>query len=308
MKKFISILFFLTLMASAQAIVSGSTIAMQGVLKDNSNNAIENVENIPASIIIYRFATETTTATIKSVNASLKTDDFGVFSYVVELSATDVSNISHYQSYMKIEAQSVVIFDQKLRSVPYSIYAKNGMPTGTVMPIMSEDLPQGWLWCNGSSIPNDIFHQNLRQIVGNNTPDFRGYFLRGTGTSNRFSRSWAGPSLLEKQGSTTEQHNHGVNIQTNETGSHYHGLPRDYGGWSQRDRYHLTTSGGSDEGISDEVTVRSGDAGSHRHNVSGNTSWAGGYSLLGSDSEQEGPASDWGMRPKNVGVNWIIKI
>ncbi|MGC6480488.1 MAG: phage tail protein [Flavobacteriaceae bacterium] len=295
--------------SQAQAIVNGSSIAIQGVLKDNSSNPISSVENIPVTVIVYNYSSDTATATILSKNASVKTDVMGVFSYVLELTASQISSMVQKHAYMKITAEGTTIFDQQLYSVPYSIYAKNGMPTGTIMAYMGDELPPGWLWCDGSSVPNDYFHQNLRQITGGTTPDMRAHFLRGTGTSSRFGRNWSGPGILDKQDDRSENHLHSINITTSEEGNHRHALPRDYGGYDQRDRWHLTTSGNDDEGLTDNDATASGYAGNHTHTVSGNTSYRGGWSRLGNDSQGSGGSGvDWGMRPKNIGVNWIIKI
>ena len=74
--------------SQAQAIVNGSSIAIQGVLKDNSSSPISSVENIPVTVIVYNYSSETATATILSKNASVRTDAMGVFSYVLELTAS----------------------------------------------------------------------------------------------------------------------------------------------------------------------------------------------------------------------------
>ena len=311
MKKYFLLLGLLSFsfFSQAQAIVNGSSIAIQGVLKDNSSTPVSSIVNIPVTITVYNYTSDTATSSILSKNASLKTDAMGVFSYVLELTSSEINTMVQKPAYMVVTAEGTVIFDQKLYSVPYSIYAKNGMPSGTIMAYMGDELPPGWLWCDGSSIPNDYFHQSLRQIIGGTTPDMRAHFLRGTGTSSRFGRNWSGPSLLSKQDDRTESHNHSVNITTTENGNHRHSLPRDYGGSSQRDRWHLTTSGNDDEGLSDADSAASGYAGNHTHTVSGNTSYRGGWSRLGNDSQGSGGGGvDWGMRPKNVGVNWIIKI
>jgi len=311
MKKYFLLLGLLSFsfLSQAQAIVNGSSIAIQGVLKDNSSTPVSSIVNIPVTITVYNYTSDTATSSILSKNASLKTDAMGVFSYVLELTSSEINTMVQKPAYMSVTAEGTVIFDQKLYSVPYSIYAKNGMPSGTIMAYMGDELPPGWLWCDGSSIPNDYFHQSLRQIIGGTTPDMRAHFLRGTGTSSRFGRNWSGPSLLSKQDDRTESHNHSVNITTTENGNHRHALPRDYGGSSQRDRWHLRTSGGSDEGLSSDNATASGYAGNHTHTVSGNTSYRGGWSRLGNDSQGSGGGGvDWGMRPKNVGVNWIIKI
>ncbi|MFH2124145.1 MAG: phage tail protein [Pseudomonadota bacterium] len=80
---------------------------------------------------------------------------------------------------------------QQVLSAPFAVQAKkaddstllNGqssrwhIPVGTVVFFWGETAPDGWLLCNGSAIPTA--YEELIAIVGSNTPDLRGVFLRG---------------------------------------------------------------------------------------------------------------------------------
>jgi hypothetical protein len=45
-----------------------------------------------------------------------------------------------------------------------------GMPVGTVAFWAMDDLPDGWLWCDGAPLPAENEFTPLRKIIGNNTP------------------------------------------------------------------------------------------------------------------------------------------
>lgn len=51
------------------------------------------------------------------------------------------------------------------------------IPSGTVVSTLESTAPVGWLLCDGREIPQQF--ETLRGIVGENTPDLRGLFLRG---------------------------------------------------------------------------------------------------------------------------------
>jgi len=63
-------------------------------------------------------------------------------------------------------------------------------PTGSVMQSFGPQT-SGWLACNGAAIPSQ--HVNLIAIIGANTPDLRGQFLRG----------WSDDALVDPDGPRT---------------------------------------------------------------------------------------------------------
>jgi hypothetical protein len=106
----------------------------------------------------------------------------------------DQSNlISSQSTYLKVSSLGVVFSDEKLQTVPYAMYAQNGVPTGSIMPYIGTTAPNGWLLCDGSAIPSGIYYDKLKTLTGNNTPDLRAMFLRGAGSGN----GKEGPSLKE---------------------------------------------------------------------------------------------------------------
>ena len=50
-----------------------------------------------------------------------------------------------------------------------------GVLPGMIVMWYSDWIPPGWLLCNGQGVGNN---PKLRSVVGNNVPDFRGYFPR----------------------------------------------------------------------------------------------------------------------------------
>jgi hypothetical protein len=50
------------------------------------------------------------------------------------------------------------------------------MPTGAVIVWSSSKPPNGWIWADGSAIPQDERFSRLRDLVGDKVPDMRGAF------------------------------------------------------------------------------------------------------------------------------------
>jgi len=89
--------------------------------------------------------------------------------------------------------------------------------------------PQGWLICDGSEIYRSQY-PNLFSVIGTsfgagdgvytfNLPDYRGAFLRGTGTHNGYS----GPNLNTSQTDSFKSHNHTAHSTVTDPG-HTHVL------------------------------------------------------------------------------------
>lgn len=273
--------------ATAQTNVTSSGISIQGIARDINNEALTNIDQLDLKFEVYYLVGTSTTPTIISTTlATVKTDNFGVFSYVVSINQDQSNLISTQSAYLKVSSGSVVFSDEKLQTVPYAMYAQNGVPTGSIMPYIGTTAPNGWLLCDGSAIPSGIYYDKLKTLVGNNTPDLRAMFLRGVGSGN----GKVGPDLKVVQQDALGIHNHGVNLNTNYSGTHSHSM------FFSNDNY--SGNGGGDTGLEDDRPndynreIHTDNSGSHYHNVSGNT-----YTTGGSET-----------RPINYGVNYIIKI
>ncbi len=301
MKKFSLCLFFLASLfplsnVFAQANVLSTGISIQGIARDENNSALANIDALGLSFKIYYLDGSNNELPILNQTANVKTDNFGVFSYVITISSEFFTIISNTQAYLKVSYGSVVFSNEKLQAVPYAIQAQNGVPTGTIMAYVGTTAPTGWLMCNGAAIPDNVYHAQLRTLLGSaNTPDLNGMFLRGAGSGNLSNSNGVtrpGPNLKQVQVDALKTHNHSVNLNTANSGLHNHtgnvaGVWNDFGGVS-----YGSFSGGSDWAFR-YGPLNINNSGDHSHSVSGNTG----------NSENSAQT-----HPINYGVNYIIKI
>jgi microcystin-dependent protein len=96
------------------------------------------------------------------------------------------------------------------------------IPAGAVMAFAMNSAPEGWLACNGDTIPNgsgtvqsktadfSILHSLLGTTYGSagKLPDLRGYFVRGSGTN---SDGTAAGTFGDKQADSFANHSHTIN-------------------------------------------------------------------------------------------------
>lgn len=292
MKKFYSFLIVISVLfssinANSQTSVTSSGMSIQGIARNVNNEALANIDQLDLTFTVYYLVGVATTPTvILSQTVNVRTDNFGVFSYVLNISQAQSNLISTQASYLKVSSGSVVFSDEKLQTVPYSIYAQNGVPTGSIMPFIGTVAPNGWLLCDGAAIPSGVYYDPLRNLAGANTPDLRAMFLRGAGSGN----GKAGPSLKQVVQDDVKSHLHAVNLNTNSTGDHSHKVSfsnDDYNG-----------GGGGNTGLEDDTpnsfnrSLTTSSTGAHTHNVIGDTGSTGGTET----------------RPINYGVNYIIKL
>jgi microcystin-dependent protein len=275
-----------TLSVNAQTTVLSSGMSIQGIARDINNEALANIDQLDMDFTVY-YLTSSTPTTILTRRATVKTDNFGVFSYVLTIDQAQYNLISTKSAYLKVSQLSVVFSDEKLQAVPYAIYAQNGVPTGSIMPYIGTTAPAGWLMCDGNLIPSGTFSDDLKALLGTTTtPDLRAMFLRGAGTGNLRT----GPTVKTIQQDDLKAHLHKVEINTNYTGNHTHTVKfsnDDYSG-----------GGGGSTGLEDDTpnifnkSLTSSSDGNHAHNVNGDTGSTGGTET----------------RPINYGVNYIIKL
>jgi len=84
------------------------------------------------------------------------------------------------------------------------------MPVGMIVAYANATIPNGWLECNGSSIPSQ--YTELKALIGNNVPDLRGEFIRGWDNGRGVD---SGRTLSSTQGESFKQHNHSASTSTN---------------------------------------------------------------------------------------------
>ena len=311
MKKFYFILFFLATFlsvnnANAQANVQATGISIQGIARDDNNSALANIDALGLAFKIYYLDGINNEVTILNQSGNVKTDNFGVFSYVMNIDNSIFTAISNTPAYLKVTQGSVVFSNEKLQAVPYAIHAQNGVPTGTIMAYIGTTAPVGWLLCDGGSFPDNVYYAQLKNLLGGtNTPNLSARYLRGTGVQE----GRGGIALKGTQYDELRQHSHGVNITTTTNGNHEHNAGNGFNQLLRADnRYWVNWSNTSStnptnppENPQNRVNVYDHAnvpfAGDHTHVVSGNTISAGSADGVYGDT-----------RPYTYGVNWIIKI
>ena len=290
---FYTLLFLLlTTMSFAQG------IAIQGIARDNTNSAITN------TALNYTFSiTKNDNTVLYKETQNIKTDNFGVFSHVVSTGNPVINtfvsvNFSLENLKIKVsvnyKSNNIEVYDQPFRYVPYAKYAENGVPTGTIIAFASEEIPRGWMLCDGTTIP--AINTALRALLSaTKTPDLRGLFLRSTGKQEIWNTTYIGPALGEIQLDANRVHTHTQgSYKTDKQGIHNHAN----GAFNQ---ILSVTTGNSDtpsgfDRSAGELNLRNfgplSSSGEHEHNIEG---------VSGSSGEDD-------ARPINYGVNYIIKL
>ncbi|MEC5165715.1 microcystin-dependent protein [Flavobacterium sp. PL11] len=287
------IAFLITLHVDAQTNVTSSGMSIQGIARDENNAAIANIDQLGLVFTVYYLNSANAEQLILTKTANVKTDNFGVFSYVLDIDQAQYGLISSQSAYLKVVQGSVVFSNEKLQAVPYAIFAQNGVPTGSIMPFIGTVAPNGWLLCDGSAIPINSVTTNLRTLLGaTTTPDLRAMFLRGSGTGNGKS----GPALKTTQLDDLKEHSHIINLFTNSNGSHNHDSGNGYNKVLTVDNKYTVSGTNNNNGSGEEPNLVNSkniaSDGAHTHLVNGNT-----YNTGGTET-----------RPINYGVNYIIKI
>ncbi|MGC6402693.1 MAG: phage tail protein [Flavobacteriaceae bacterium] len=185
MKKLLISLLFLQL-TFAQTRVTSSGISVQGIARNEDNSPLVNNSNIEIDIKFYTIVGNDKNYIINKTGI-IRTDEFGVFSYVVDIDESDYTLLKNFDVYLEIGKDPSIYVDEKLLTVPYAVQAvnaNNGVKTGTIIYFAGSEVPQGWLLCDGSTFPDNQYHSALKEILGtNSTPDLRAIYLRGAGVS-----------------------------------------------------------------------------------------------------------------------------
>lgn len=267
----------------AQTSASQAGIAVQGIARDANNTALTS-KQISLTFELYYFNSSNLEQSIFSETQSVDTDDFGVFSHIIDPTAVNNSKFANNEAYLRIKMGATeIISNEKLKHVPYAISANNGVPTGSIMPFIGTAAPYGWALCNGSALPTTA--TKLIAMVGANTPNLQGMFLRGTGTS--FVNSQAGPALKGTQSDTIKTH---TSTGTTAAGDHDHTETRLVRRNIDEEDDDYNANGNILYGAIAAQTLNTGGTGAHTHNLS--VTYTG--------------ASE--TRPVSFGVNYIIKL
>jgi hypothetical protein len=285
----LSILFLFTVTFNyAQSQFTEAGIAVQGIVRDSDNTAIQN-KTVELTFEFYYVVSGNETPIVTPFTQSVSTDSFGVFSTTIDPNPNNNQVFSNFQVWLRIKKDAAVLSNTVLNHVPYAISANNGVPTGTIMPFVGKaaDVPLGWQLCDGTPIPSGA--KKLLELLAPKTavPDLQGTFLRGAGGTGNH----VGPIVNEIQEDGIKAHNHPDNFSIPTSGAHKHTI-----GFNEvlfepegSNRQNAYTYSGNDEYI--ETNEGSNDGG-HGHTISG---------AVGNTGIAE-------TRPVNYGVNYIIKL
>jgi hypothetical protein len=152
-----------------------------------------------------------------------------------------------------------------------------GVPIGCIMAFIGVTIPYGWLLCDGFAIPAADEYQTLKNLVGNDTPNLKAAFLRGTGSIVGHT----GPALKATQDDSIQNHVH-PNTLTDPGHKHNTAYNGSIQGGGSRDVISATADGSWSFGMN---TAYTGIVINNVNNTNG-TSETTVY---------------------NYGVNWIIK-
>lgn len=189
--------------------------------------------------------------------------------------------------------------------IPFIEYMKNhhGPPSGSIVAYTVANSPIGWLLCDGSEIDRTKYATLFAAIgttfgVGDGEttfklPDYRGAFLRGTGTNT--NSVYSGPSLNASQTHATQTHAHTASSTVTDPG-HAHtqnSVNDDFNNNSTYPNFTVPSFANYDSGSKTWTNINS--------NTTGVT-----VATTVNNSTTNVNANE--TRPYNYGVWWIIKI
>jgi microcystin-dependent protein len=293
---------FFTLLSFSQG------IAVQGIARDANNTARVNTLLTLQFQVYYRDGA--TEVSIYNRSSNVTTDFFGVFSHVIEIEddAGTVTEFGNQELWLRISEGSTVISEAKFNRVPYAYAASNGVPTGSIMPFIGTTAPSGWLLCDGGTIEAVRHTRALRDLLGGTTtPDLRGMFLRGTGTSSLSETDAVkeGPTLMSTQQDSNKEHKHTKGtLVTAADGDHNHHTTSNGTKYSRMTRASNDTPNNRTGNVTHANTGYTAGSLDILNSVVQKNSGIHEHTILGSVASSGGIES----RPVNYGVNYIIKL
>lgn len=169
-----------------------------------------------------------------------------------------------------------------------------GNPTGSIIAYTMPTAPIGWLVCDGAIVSRAVYAA-LFSVIGETfgagdgfttfkLPDYRGAFLRGSGTG---ANGYSGPSTNSYQGDAIEQHNHGATVTDPGHNHTQNSINDDFNGTGSYANYNTPSFARQDSAGSIDWP-----------NINNNTT---GITV---SIENTGTTE---TRPYNYGVVWLIK-
>ncbi|MBR6847482.1 MAG: tail fiber protein [Bacteroidales bacterium] len=289
---------------------SGLGFNYQAVVRNESGVVlVDTTVNLRVSLYPGRYASAPTWVETHEV----QTDFSGCFGITVGKGERDNSSIAQYFTdvnfsavyyWLKIEILEGGTYREisysQLPSSPYAEVAYNAfaIPAGVIVPFGGEEVPFGWMLCDGAEVSRTEY-ANLYNAIGVcwgigdgattfNLPDMRGVFLRGVSGASGNDEDAEDRLVLNDNGGNTG----------NNVGS--------YQGDAIRN---ITGSMSPVRGFQTNPSVRttSGAFNSTDTGLEGgrNSEWRGA-SIITFDASRVVPVGN-DNRPKNVYVNYIIK-
>lgn len=305
--------FVATLMVATTVFAQNSGLGFnyQAIVR-NANGILLANSDVTLRISLYPGQSATTPTWVETHN--VHTDVSGCFGITVGKGtraagsvATSYKDINFATVYywMKVEIQEGSAFREvsfaQLPSAPYSEVAHNALSfAGMIVPFAGpkENIPKGWLLCDGSAISRSDYINLYNAIgvswgTGNgsttfNLPDLRGMFLRGVSGESGNDEDAEKRDMLNNNGGNTG----------NNVGSYQGDAIRNITG---------KVDGGGDDGPLPNGGVGTGafNVGPKRGNGAAGVSDEGAHSFNFDASRVVPVGSD--NRPKNAYVYYIIK-
>jgi microcystin-dependent protein len=300
--KLISFLLLLTIATSYAQITTPAGIAVQGIAKDNNNTARVN-KKITLKFEFYYG----TNLPFSSIDKSVETDAFGVFSTVLEPGAANNILIANNDTFLKISEGTTEISNERLRQVPYAIsatHADNGVPTGAIMPFIGSTAPAGWVFCDGGDLPIDGSADALMVLLDGSkkAPNLNGRFLKGAGAVASGSKVEAiAVKAFQDQSTQTKEHLHAINKFSGrvDNAKAVESGPVPYAkGWGRQ-----AVAKGDDGTVAREESPLPSDA-----KITGASTEHGHSFTIPAHSTAENSVDNSEVRPSSYGVNYIIKL
>lgn len=177
-----------TQLTLAQTRVTSTGISVRGIARSESRTSLANQTGLDIYVKLYTLENSQKNYILQKEGV-INTDNFGLFSYVIDLGEEDFSLLNSFEVYLEIsgvvQGTTVIFVDEKLQTVPYAIHttsAQNGFQTGSIIPFIGTTAPEGWLICDGSTFPEDDYHGDLISVLGTNkTPNLKAMHIRGAG-------------------------------------------------------------------------------------------------------------------------------
>ena len=146
----------------------------------------------------------------------------------------------------------------------YESLARGAYPIGIVVAWFTNDIPDGWLICDGSTINSaeDNRLTELSNMFNGKLPDCRGRALIQTNgfgltTVNTFVDQTTAKPLNTPRSTTAGAHTHTTSMTSNGSHYHYYGDKTKSGGGTNKTAYGAQTGGG----------YRTSESGSHTHTL-----------------------------------------